>query len=171
MVRVHSGLPFLVVLRSAPAKTSPVIRDAKSMTVDEAKELLIDRMNYMAYRETDHSLWDSDKNRLFGAEHYVSGRPVLQPSVWGDGEELSERWRSCSDGLSCYLRRPTGTKKRYNSQKGRPLSESHHQLGWFLMCAQSLAISLQPEWEDKVLRRQKVLLLRFVVLWIFISAA
>lgn len=90
MVRVHSGLPFLAVCDQHPAITSPVILTVtrKSMTADEAKELLIDRMNYMAYRETDHSLWDSDKNRLFGAEHYVSGRPVLQPSVWGEGEEF-----------------------------------------------------------------------------------
>ena len=61
------------------------------MTVDEAKELLIDGMNYAAYRETDHSLWDSDKNKLFGAEHYQSGRPVFAPSVWGDGETFEAK--------------------------------------------------------------------------------
>jgi hypothetical protein len=60
------------------------------MTDTQAKELLISGIDFAAYRETNHSLWDSDKNRLFGAEHYVSGRPVLQPSVWGEGEEFEE---------------------------------------------------------------------------------
>jgi hypothetical protein len=45
------------------------------MTPDEARQLVIDGMNYAAYRETDFSLHDSDKNRLFGSEHYASGRP------------------------------------------------------------------------------------------------
>jgi hypothetical protein len=39
------------------------------MTQDEARERIIEGMNYAAYRETDSSLYDSDKNRLFGAEH------------------------------------------------------------------------------------------------------
>jgi hypothetical protein len=56
------------------------------MTVDEAKELLIEGINYAAYRETNHSLWDADKDKLFGAEHYQSGRPIFEASVWGDGE-------------------------------------------------------------------------------------
>jgi len=53
------------------------------MTENEAKELLIDGMNYAAYRETNHSLWDSDKNTLFGFEHYSSGRTVAFPHVEG----------------------------------------------------------------------------------------
>lgn len=61
------------------------------MTDTEAKELLISGMDYAAYRETAHSLWDSDKNRLFGDEHYVSGRPVFQSSVWSEGEEFEEK--------------------------------------------------------------------------------
>ena len=61
------------------------------MTDDEAKEALIEGMNYAAYRETDHSLWDSDKNKLFGSEHYISGRAVFQPSVWGEGEEFERK--------------------------------------------------------------------------------
>ena len=48
-------------------------------------------MNYAAYRETDHSLWDSDKNKLFGSEHYVSDRPVFQASVWGEGENFEQK--------------------------------------------------------------------------------
>ena len=61
------------------------------MTVDEAKELLIEGMNYGAYRETNQSLWDEDKNKLFGAERYQSGRPVLAPSVWGEGEAFEAK--------------------------------------------------------------------------------
>jgi hypothetical protein len=55
------------------------------MTLDEARQLVIEGMNYAAYRETDFSLYDSDKNRLFGSEHYKSGRPVYEPSPWAEG--------------------------------------------------------------------------------------
>lgn len=55
------------------------------MTLDEARQIVIDGINYAAYRETDSSLYDSDKNRLFGAEHYKSGRPVYNPSPWAEG--------------------------------------------------------------------------------------
>jgi hypothetical protein len=55
------------------------------MTPDEARELIIDGMNYAAYRETDSSLHDSDKNRLFGSDHYKSDRPIFQPSPWAEG--------------------------------------------------------------------------------------
>jgi hypothetical protein len=34
------------------------------MTVNEARHLIIEGMDYAAYRETDSSLYDSDKNRL-----------------------------------------------------------------------------------------------------------
>jgi hypothetical protein len=54
------------------------------MTPDEARQLVIDGINYAAYRETDSSLHDSDKNRLFGSEHYKSGRPVAKPSPWAE---------------------------------------------------------------------------------------
>jgi hypothetical protein len=52
------------------------------MTLDEARHLVIEGINYAAYRETDSSLYDSDKNRLFGAEHYNSGRDTVKPSPW-----------------------------------------------------------------------------------------
>ena len=55
------------------------------MTRDEAREIVIEGINYAAYRETDSSLYDSDKNRLFGSEHYKSGRLVVRPSPWADG--------------------------------------------------------------------------------------
>jgi hypothetical protein len=40
------------------------------MTTDEARDLVIEGINYAAYRETDSSLHDTDKNRLYGSAHY-----------------------------------------------------------------------------------------------------
>jgi hypothetical protein len=48
------------------------------MTLDEARHLIIEGINYAAYRETDSSLHDTDKNRLFGSEHYKFGRLCRQ---------------------------------------------------------------------------------------------
>lgn len=56
------------------------------MTADEARHLIIEGLNYAAYRETDSSLYDSDKNRLFGSERYNSGRAVARPSPWSEGD-------------------------------------------------------------------------------------
>ena len=56
------------------------------MTPDEARHLIIEGMNYAAYKETDSSLYDSDKNRLFGSEYYRSGRLVMKPSPWTEGD-------------------------------------------------------------------------------------
>ena len=56
------------------------------MTTDEARELIIDGINYAAYGETDSSLHDSDKNRLFGSEHYKSDSFIAQPSPWAEGD-------------------------------------------------------------------------------------
>jgi hypothetical protein len=56
------------------------------MTSDEARHLIIEGINYAAYRETDSSLHDSDKNRLFGSEQYKSGRFIVQPSPWAEGD-------------------------------------------------------------------------------------
>jgi hypothetical protein len=56
------------------------------MNPDKARELIISGMDYAAYKETDFSLYDSDKNRLFGSEHYNSGRPVYEPSPWAEGD-------------------------------------------------------------------------------------
>ena len=56
------------------------------MTPDEAREQVISGIDYAAYRETDSSLHDADKNRLFGSEHYKSGRPVFKASPWAEGD-------------------------------------------------------------------------------------
>jgi len=58
------------------------------MTPDRAREILISAIDHAAYRETDSSLYDADKNRLFGSEHYQSSRPIYKPSPWsGDDFE------------------------------------------------------------------------------------
>ena len=56
------------------------------MTADEARELVIEGIDYAAYRETDSSLHDTDRNRLWGSEHYRSGRVVAKPSPWAEGD-------------------------------------------------------------------------------------
>jgi hypothetical protein len=56
------------------------------MTLDEAREEVISGIDYAAYKETDSSLHDAVKNRLFGSEHYKSGRPVYEPSPWAEGD-------------------------------------------------------------------------------------
>ena len=56
------------------------------MTLHQARHLVIEGMNDAAYRETGSSLYDADKNRLFGSEHYDSGRFIAKPSPWADGD-------------------------------------------------------------------------------------
>lgn len=59
------------------------------MTLEEARRVIVEGINYAAYKETESSLHDSDKNRLLGSEHYRSGRDVVKASPWavGDFEE------------------------------------------------------------------------------------
>jgi hypothetical protein len=56
------------------------------MTLEEARRVIVEAINYAAYKETDSSLYDSDKNRLFGSEHYKSDREVIEPSPWAEGD-------------------------------------------------------------------------------------
>lgn len=56
------------------------------MTPDEARNLIIEGIDYAAYRETDSSLHDADKNRFWGSEHYNSGRLVAKPSPWAESD-------------------------------------------------------------------------------------
>lgn len=72
------------------------------MTPDEARQIIVEGINYAAYSKTDSSLYDSDKNRLFGSEHYKSGRHVVKPSPWSDGnfeEKMATllRWANVLD--------------------------------------------------------------------------
>jgi hypothetical protein len=57
-----------------------------NMTPDEARELIVEGINYAAYRETDASLHDADKNRLFGSEHYKSDQVIVSSSPWAGGD-------------------------------------------------------------------------------------
>ncbi len=56
------------------------------MTSEEARLMIIGGINYAAYKETDSSLHDSDKNRLFGSDRYTSRREVVKPSLWAEGD-------------------------------------------------------------------------------------
>src|SRR5260370_9248649 len=56
------------------------------LTPAEARELIVDGINYAAYKETESSLHDSDKNRLFGSERFNSGREGVGPSPWSEGD-------------------------------------------------------------------------------------
>ena len=61
------------------------------MTEREAREIIISRMNYMAYSEYGCSLYASDKNRLYGAEHYQlepNSVPNEESSAWAPGGRL-----------------------------------------------------------------------------------
>ena len=93
------------------------------MTETEAKELLIDGMNYAAYRETDHSLWPSDKDKLFGELHYKEDRPVYSPSAWGQGEKFESKM---SELLKWAIQ--LGTSKGNYSEAIRVLKDGDHYL-------------------------------------------
>jgi len=56
------------------------------MTSDEARHLIIESTNYAAYQEPDSSLHGAGKNRLFGCDHYKSGRMIVRPSPWAEGD-------------------------------------------------------------------------------------
>jgi hypothetical protein len=73
------------------------------MTTNEARHAIIESINYAAYSETDSSLYDSDKNRLWGSEYYNSGRWVVKPSPWAEGD--SEEKMATLLGLANVLNR------------------------------------------------------------------
>ena len=56
------------------------------MTLEEARLVIVEGINYAACKETDSSLHNSDKNRLFGSEHYRSDRHAVKPSPWAEGD-------------------------------------------------------------------------------------
>jgi hypothetical protein len=56
------------------------------MTLEEARLVIVEGINYAAYKETDSALHDADKNRLVGSEHYKSGREVVKASPWAEGD-------------------------------------------------------------------------------------
>jgi hypothetical protein len=62
------------------------------MTLDEEREEVISGVDYAAYKETDSPLHDAEKNRLFGSEHYKSGRPFANRACRQRGI-LKIRWQ------------------------------------------------------------------------------
>jgi len=60
------------------------------MSPDKAWQIVVEGIHYAAYRETDYSLYDSDKDRLLGSELYNSGRPVSEPNPWA-GSDFEEK--------------------------------------------------------------------------------
>ena len=61
------------------------------MTLDEARERIVSGIDCAAYHETDCSLYDANKNRLFGSEHYNSGR-LTQRSSHGRKAISRRKW-------------------------------------------------------------------------------
>jgi hypothetical protein len=84
------------------AGCAPGVPKSIRNTQDEARHLIVEGINYAACRETDSSLQDADKNRLFGSEHYSSGRIVTKPSQWaeGDFEEKMATLLRCANALN-----------------------------------------------------------------------
>jgi hypothetical protein len=54
------------------------------VTLEEARLAIVEGINFAAYKETDSSLHSSDKNCLFGFEHYKSGGDVVKPDPWAE---------------------------------------------------------------------------------------
>jgi hypothetical protein len=59
--------------------------------------MIIDGINYAAYKETDSSLHDSDKNRLFGSERYTLAAKSSN-SAHGPRAISRKKWRCYSLG-------------------------------------------------------------------------
>jgi hypothetical protein len=104
------------------------------MTRDEAAAVIIESMNYAAYRETDSSLYDSDKNRLFGSEHYNSGRIVVRPSPWAEGNFEKKMatllvWANWLNSASPEFAEAQPALAQENSILGRVIRRAKRQLG------------------------------------------
>ena len=56
------------------------------MTLEKARLLIVEGSNYAAYKETDSSLYDSDKNRLLGFGHYKTWPHIVKTSPWAEGD-------------------------------------------------------------------------------------
>ena len=48
--------------------------------------MIVEGINYAAYKETASSLYDADKTALLGSEHYKSDRHIVKPSPWAEGD-------------------------------------------------------------------------------------
>lgn len=102
------------------------------MTPGEARQLVIDSIDYAAYRETDSSLYDSDKNRLFGSEHYNSGRPVCKRSPWAEGDFEEKMatllvWANALSGSVTTFVDAQRVLEEEDSVIGRVIRQARHQ--------------------------------------------
>jgi hypothetical protein len=104
------------------------------MTAEEARQIIVEGINYAAYRETDSSLYDSDKNRLFGSEHYNSGRHVVKPSPWSEGnfeEKMATllRWANALNASVPTFAQAQAVLEAEDSVMGRVIRLSKHSQG------------------------------------------
>jgi hypothetical protein len=104
------------------------------MTAEEARQIIVEGINYAAYRETDSSLYDSDKNRLFGSEHYNSGRHVVKPSPWSEGnfeEKMATllRWANALNASVPTFAQAQAVLEAEDSVVGRVIRLSKHSQG------------------------------------------
>jgi hypothetical protein len=104
------------------------------MTAEEARQIIVEGINYAAYRETDSSLYDSDKNRLFGSEHHNSGRHVVKASPWSEGnfeEKMATllRWANALNASVPTFAQAQAVLEAEDSVMGRVIRLSKHSQG------------------------------------------
>jgi hypothetical protein len=103
------------------------------VTNDEARKILIEAIDYAAYRETESSLYDSDKNRLYGSEYYNSGRVVARPSPWAEGNFEKKmatllRWATTLNASSPKFTEAQSLLRSENSVMGRVIRRARRDL-------------------------------------------
>lgn len=94
--------------------------------------MIIEGINYAAYRETNSSLHDTDKNRLFGSEHYNSERLVTNPSPWAEGDFEDKmaallRWANALNRSVPAFTEAQKLLEREDSVIGRIIQRAKHQ--------------------------------------------
>jgi hypothetical protein len=108
-------------------------RKVLTVTNDEARKILIEAIDYAAYRETESSLYDSDKNRLYGSEYYNSGRIVERPSPWAEGNFEKKmatllRWATTLNASSPKFTEAQSLLRSENSVMGRVIRRARRDL-------------------------------------------
>lgn len=104
------------------------------MTTEEARQIIVEGINYAAYKETDSSLYDSDKNRLFGSDHYNSGRHIVKPSPWAEGDfeetmAMLLRWANVLNRSKLDFTQAQGLLEGEDSVVGRVIRRSKSLAG------------------------------------------
>jgi amino acid transporter len=101
-----------------------------SVTPEEARQAVVDGINFAAYKETGSSLYDSDKNRLIGSEQYTSDRDVLKPSPWAEGDFEGKmatllRWANALNSSDPAFAEAQGLLKGEDSVIGRVIRRNN----------------------------------------------